>query len=257
MIRVGLLIMVLCILFACGRDTDAPIAPPLGLQTISGSIKNFQSGKSLVLKNNGGDKITIPVGSKNFSFPTQLPVGARYEVTVISQPGQSCKVKNGSGTVSAVAVTDILITCIASKHGRIAIEKSAKTASSPLKNKAFRTEALHDEDLAQPTQTQPKVEIPATTLPNDVPIKSETVATPSEAPPATTAPAKLETAAKPTEAPPATNVPPKLEAVSPATVKSLVVEKKVPLTEEQIKQLAEQEKQFQRLYQRQQYDKLR
>jgi uncharacterized repeat protein (TIGR01451 family) len=62
--------------------------------------------RSITLQNNGGDDLVLGVGGTplgfggTFEFPTQLPLGAPYNVTVSSQPlGQSCTVFDGTGTI--------------------------------------------------------------------------------------------------------------------------------------------------------------
>lgn len=80
--------------------------------TIGGTV-NGLSGSGLVLQN-GSD--TLPVdgsGSVPFMFPTGVPAGDPYNVTVIASPsGQNCTVTaNGSGTVSG-DVTNIVVDCV-------------------------------------------------------------------------------------------------------------------------------------------------
>ena len=75
---------------------------------IGGEVSGLASGKSLVLRNNGGDDITQ---AKNgaFEFKTKIATGGAYNVVVQTAPsGQSCTVTNGvgkaTGTVSNVKV---------------------------------------------------------------------------------------------------------------------------------------------------------
>ena len=75
---------------------------------IGGEVSGLVSGKSLVLRNNGGDDITQ---AKNgaFEFKTKIATGGAYNVVVQTAPsGQSCTVTNGvgkaTGTVSNVKV---------------------------------------------------------------------------------------------------------------------------------------------------------
>jgi hypothetical protein len=81
--------------------------------TISGTVGGL-TGTGLTLSLNSG-AVTVPVGSNGtFSFPTTLPSGTAYAVTVESQPSgptQSCSVTNGSGTVVASDVSDLEIDC--------------------------------------------------------------------------------------------------------------------------------------------------
>jgi hypothetical protein len=80
--------------------------------SIGGTVQNLQ-GTGLVLRNNGGDELTIDV-SGTFVFDTALPGGARYDVTIARQPHgpeQTCTVTNGSGFVGQGNVTNIAVEC--------------------------------------------------------------------------------------------------------------------------------------------------
>jgi hypothetical protein len=81
--------------------------------TVGGSVGGL-AGSGLVLQNNGGDN--LPVGSDgSFTFPTAIPSGAPYNVTVAAQPtgpAQSCTVANGSGVVGDGNVTNISVSCV-------------------------------------------------------------------------------------------------------------------------------------------------
>ena len=80
--------------------------------SIGGTVQNLE-GTGLVLRNNGGDDLTIDA-SGTFAFDTALPTGARYDVTVERQPrdpDQTCTVSNGSGFVGDGNVTNIVVDC--------------------------------------------------------------------------------------------------------------------------------------------------
>ncbi len=65
---------------------------------------------TLVLKNNGGDDISIS-GSGSFVFPTALDNGAAYNVAVHSaSAGQVCAVSNGTGVANG-NVTNVQVLC--------------------------------------------------------------------------------------------------------------------------------------------------
>ena len=79
---------------------------------VGGTVKGL-SGKGLILQNNGGDDLTIAEDG-SFTFPTTLPSGAPYAVTVKegpSSPTQKCTVSGGSGTVMAGNVSSIVVNC--------------------------------------------------------------------------------------------------------------------------------------------------
>lgn len=69
-------------------------------------------GSGLVLQNSGGDNVTVS-GDGSYTFPTSVPSGAAYRVTVLSQPTspwQTCTVASGSGTVSNSDVS-VAVSC--------------------------------------------------------------------------------------------------------------------------------------------------
>ena len=66
---------------------------------------------SLVLQNNGGDNLTV-TRNGGFTFPTLVPQGSSYRVTVLTQPlNQLCTVANGTGVASA-NVSNVAVTCV-------------------------------------------------------------------------------------------------------------------------------------------------
>jgi Galactose oxidase, central domain/Kelch motif len=80
--------------------------------TVGGTVTGL-TGTGLTLQDNGGDNLAV-AASGSFTFSMQVAGGSPYAVTILTQPsGQSCSVSNGSGTVSAAAITSINITCAA------------------------------------------------------------------------------------------------------------------------------------------------
>jgi N-acetylneuraminic acid mutarotase/3D (Asp-Asp-Asp) domain-containing protein len=78
--------------------------------TVGGAISGFTNGY-LVLAN-GSDILTVSANATSFTLPTAAAYGANYSVTVATQPNNMmCSVSNGSGTMSASAVTNVSITC--------------------------------------------------------------------------------------------------------------------------------------------------
>ncbi len=80
--------------------------------SIGGTVQNLE-GRDLVLRNNGGDELTLDA-SGTFVFDTALPSGARYDVTIAQQPRdpqQTCTVSNGSGFVGNGNVANIVVAC--------------------------------------------------------------------------------------------------------------------------------------------------
>ncbi len=79
------------------------------------SVGGSTSGLSgtVVLRNNGGDDLTLTANGP-FNFATKLASGAAYNVTVKTNPsGQSCSVANGSGTIGSADVTNVAVSCTA------------------------------------------------------------------------------------------------------------------------------------------------
>jgi hypothetical protein len=77
---------------------------------VGGTISGL-TAPGLVLAN-GSDTLSVPAGASSFTMPTAVAYGSEYKVTVTGQPtGLTCDVTNGSGTVSAAAVTNIAVTC--------------------------------------------------------------------------------------------------------------------------------------------------
>jgi hypothetical protein len=95
-------------------NANFTISPASGSFTVGGNVTGL-TGSGLVLSLNAGAQ-TLPVSvSGAFTFPTALPNGSNYAVTVGTQPsGQSCSVANGSGQLNGANVTNISVTCSSS-----------------------------------------------------------------------------------------------------------------------------------------------
>jgi len=77
--------------------------------TVGGTVSGLSG--TVLLEDNGGDNLSVSANGP-FTFPTALPNGTAYSVTVGSYPsGQTCAVTGGSGTVSGGAVTGVSVTC--------------------------------------------------------------------------------------------------------------------------------------------------
>lgn len=79
---------------------------------IRGTVTGLQ-GSGLVLRNNGGDDVGVQ-SDGGFAFPTRIPSGSAFKVTVATQPSspaQACSVQNDTGTVADGDVDNIVITC--------------------------------------------------------------------------------------------------------------------------------------------------
>jgi hypothetical protein len=79
-------------------------------RAVGGVVSGLPAGTSVTLQNNGADPVVVANGP--FSFPTLVPTGSSYNVAVLQQPsGRTCTVTQASGTVQAVDVTSVVVTC--------------------------------------------------------------------------------------------------------------------------------------------------
>ncbi len=81
--------------------------------TVGGTVDGLGAG-SVSLANKDGSSIIVSEDGP-FGFPTPLPSGSSYEVTVLSQPTdppQTCVVTNGVGVIGGEDVTNIGVTCV-------------------------------------------------------------------------------------------------------------------------------------------------
>ena len=99
---------------AANIQTDCAIEAVFTVNSypISGTVSGL-AGSGLQLDLNGIEQ--LPVASDgSFQFLTEVDHASNYAVSVSTQPSapsQACTVPNGSGTVNAAAVTDIIVTC--------------------------------------------------------------------------------------------------------------------------------------------------
>jgi 6-phosphogluconolactonase (cycloisomerase 2 family) len=71
------------------------------------------TGSGLVLQNNGTDTVKIAAGG-SFTFPTALPSGSTYDVSVLTppiNPYEDCVVLNGKGVTGDSDIANIAIAC--------------------------------------------------------------------------------------------------------------------------------------------------
>jgi len=97
-----------------GANASSVVVNCSSSYTVGGSVNGLAGGNTIALKNNGGS-LTFVTTNGAFAFPTPVPTGTAYAVTVSGNPstptGQICTVTNGSGTVGTANVTTITITC--------------------------------------------------------------------------------------------------------------------------------------------------
>lgn len=90
---------------------------PTTVYTVTGTIKldvvnalpaGFPAGLSLT---DGIDKFTVAAAADQFTFPTALPKGRSYDVTVThNPPGLACTVSNGAGTIANAGI-EVVVSC--------------------------------------------------------------------------------------------------------------------------------------------------
>lgn len=79
--------------------------------TVGGTVSGLDSGKTVVLQDNGGDNLTITANG-TFTFATALVNGTAYNVTVLTQPtGQTCAASSNTGTIAGANVTNVSVVC--------------------------------------------------------------------------------------------------------------------------------------------------
>ena len=100
--------------------------------TVGGTITGLTASGGVVLRNNGGDDLTLTHDGP-FTFAKPGAQGAGYSVTVLSaqRPFQSCSVSAGSGTFAGANVTSVAVSCI-------------------VHNLVFFTSTTHDGNLGAP-----------------------------------------------------------------------------------------------------------
>jgi hypothetical protein len=86
-----------------------------GTHTVAVTIIGLRqhSAHGIKLQNNGGDDLVRFIDGA-YSFLTPIPVGAAYAVTIAAQPqtpDQTCTVSNGTGTMGAANVTNVVVNC--------------------------------------------------------------------------------------------------------------------------------------------------
>jgi hypothetical protein len=79
--------------------------------TIGGSVAGL-TATGLVLRDDGGDDLTIAANATSFRFATPIAAGGGYAVTVAAQPaGLTCSVSHGTGTQLQANATAVQVTC--------------------------------------------------------------------------------------------------------------------------------------------------
>jgi len=94
---------------SCGGGGGDGASP--ATYTVGGIVSGLASANSVVLLDNGSDSTPV-TSNTTFTFPTALWSGAKYTVTVGTQPaGQTCTVTHGSGVMGATDITNVSVAC--------------------------------------------------------------------------------------------------------------------------------------------------
>jgi len=93
-------------------NVQVTCSPSSQAYSVSGTV-NGLSQAGLVLVNNGnGELLNVSPPGGGFTLSQKVASGANYDVQVRTQPtGQNCMVQNGSGTMGASNVTNVVVTC--------------------------------------------------------------------------------------------------------------------------------------------------
>ena len=111
--------LLVLMLAACGGGGGGDSSPgtPAASYTVGGSIaaSGTLAAAGLVLRNNGGDDLTITNDAPvSYVFATPVAAGKPYNVTVLTQPSsptQFCSVANASGTMPSSNLTTVNVNC--------------------------------------------------------------------------------------------------------------------------------------------------
>ncbi len=93
--------------------TDIAVTCVTNTYAIGGTISGLV-GTGLVLRNNGGDDLTVAANATTFTFATSVASGAAFAVTIQTQPSapiQTCTLMGDTGTVGGAAVNSVAINC--------------------------------------------------------------------------------------------------------------------------------------------------
>jgi hypothetical protein len=111
-------------LYGCGGGDSTAPAPTYG---VGGTVSGLNAS-GLVLVNDN-DTLTVASNASTFTFPTALPSGSSYSVSVKTDPqGLTCTLGKASGTMASAAVTNITVTCL---EGLFKWAGGSNTANAP------------------------------------------------------------------------------------------------------------------------------
>jgi len=89
--------------------TDVAVTCSTAMYTVGGTVVGYSSG-TLTLQNNAGDDLPFAMNG-TFAFPTKVPSGSAYLVTVKSGSSATCNVQGASGTVGNDNISTVVVNC--------------------------------------------------------------------------------------------------------------------------------------------------
>ncbi|MEW6022522.1 MAG: hypothetical protein AB1807_10320 [Pseudomonadota bacterium] len=94
-----------------GGDNGAVNPPPVAAATfaVGGAVSGLGQGAALTLTL-GSDKLQVAANG-SFVFPNKLESGTAYSVSATAPGGYSCKVGDGTGTITGADVNKIAVAC--------------------------------------------------------------------------------------------------------------------------------------------------
>ncbi len=102
------LVFSLFFLVSCGGGGDSDEDP---VYKVGGTVSGLTTGPLEIELNDGTETLTINTDG-SFQFSHLMLPGWTYEVRVVDEPfGLSCSVLNGTGIISDVDITDVVISC--------------------------------------------------------------------------------------------------------------------------------------------------
>jgi hypothetical protein len=92
------------VVVTCSAQTQA--------YTVGGTVNGLTQAGLVLVNNGNGELFNVSPPGGQFTLSKTVVSGANYDVQVRTQPtGQNCMVQNGSGTMGAGNVTNVLVTC--------------------------------------------------------------------------------------------------------------------------------------------------
>jgi len=105
------------------------VSPYPAAFTVGGTLTGLPAGDTVTLQDNGSDNLTLSTNGP-FTFPTALPNGQAYSVTVSGTSGGPTiqtaiyppVTANGSGTISGANVTNVAVQCTSVYTGNLDLD---------------------------------------------------------------------------------------------------------------------------------------